>query len=358
MTKPLYGGGSPNTFTAIGFSNSIVDLPFTCATVNQFVMVGGGDSNGFPQSAVRWSAIGDPTDWPTPGTDDARAKQAGEESLPNQFGVVTAVSGGDFYGYIFQERAITKATYVGGDIVFGFDTFEESRGCWEYNRRTNVDDMVFFESEFGYHMLQNDQIADIGRGVVDETYPPQKTLAGSGTHGQANQQNVVANQALDCVFFESQNLCYNYKTGQWSRLPAYSGKTFVQIDDASGIVGMIEITATGGKLFDQDGGTAQTATLETNSADLSQGGRSVINSVRPHINGGTTAVRVGVQDALSDSVTYSTGTALNSRTGASNFRGADNKPEGKFVRTEYVITGGFTTALGADIEFSSSGGNT
>ena len=72
--------------------------------------------------------------------------------------------------YVFQERAITKGTYVGGDIVFAFDTFEEGRGCVRPGRFVQVDDKVFFESLHGFHMIENDQVIDIGYGVTDDSY--------------------------------------------------------------------------------------------------------------------------------------------------------------------------------------------
>ena len=159
MTKAVYA--QTGDFTAT------TPNAFTCATVRDFVVVGGLSTDLY---AVQWCAIGDPTDWPTPATDDARAKQSGKQSFPNRFGYVTAIAGNDFYGYVFQERAVTKMTYVGSETVFAFDTFEEGRGCAEYNRIARVDDVVFFESEFGRHMLQNDQIIDIGFGVTDASY--------------------------------------------------------------------------------------------------------------------------------------------------------------------------------------------
>ena len=161
MTKPsppVYEPGAVTVVTPKGVS---------CATINQFVVIADAE-NPFN---VRWCAIGDPTDWPTPNTDDARAKQAGAQTMRNELGIVTAVSGGDFFGYVFQERGISKMTYVGGDVVFAFDTFEEARGCVAYNRRVAVDDAVFFQSDEGYHVLTDGQIRDIGFGRVNDSYP-------------------------------------------------------------------------------------------------------------------------------------------------------------------------------------------
>ncbi len=160
MTKQTYTTPSGGAFTTAG------EAARGCATVRDFVFI----LINSDRFAVRWNNIGDITTWATPGTDAARAAQAGKQTFPNHFGEVTGVVGNDFYAYIFQERAISKASYVGGDVVFTFDIFEEGRGCHKLNRFARVDDKVFFESEFGYHMLENDQIVDIGRGSVDKTY--------------------------------------------------------------------------------------------------------------------------------------------------------------------------------------------
>jgi hypothetical protein len=140
----------------------------TCVgTVRDFVVVGGLSSDRY---GVQWCAIGDPTDWPTPGTDDARAKQAGSQTFPSKFGWVLGVAGNDFFMYVFQQNAITKGTYVGGDVVFSFDTFEEGRGLRTQGMMAEIDDLILFQSDRGYHALENDQIADIGHGIVDDSY--------------------------------------------------------------------------------------------------------------------------------------------------------------------------------------------
>lgn len=135
--------------------------------INNFIVIGSLTTNRY---AVQWCAVGDPSDWPAPATDDARSKQSGLQSFPPQYGPVTAIGSGDFFGYVFQERGITKAQYVGGDVVFSFDTFEEDRGCVRAGRMEQVDDKHFFESDKGFHMLEHDQIADIGYGIVDDSF--------------------------------------------------------------------------------------------------------------------------------------------------------------------------------------------
>lgn len=165
MTKPTAPSDNPSEGNSYTVPTAPVGL--CCATVRDFVVVGGLNTDRF---SIQWSAIGDPTDWPIPDTDDARSKQSGTQSFPTEFGWVTGLSGNDFYMYIFQQRAISKGTYVGGDVVFSFDIFEEDRGCIRHGMIHTIDDMVVFESDRGRHILQNDQIMDIGFGMTDDSY--------------------------------------------------------------------------------------------------------------------------------------------------------------------------------------------
>ncbi len=138
-----------------------------CTKFRDFVVVGAPSTDRY---SIRWSAIGDPTSWPTPNTEAARIVQAGSQTFPSEHGWVTGLAGNDFYMYIFQERAISKGTYVGGDVVISFDVFEEDRGCVRAGRMVQVDDAVFFQSDRGFHKLEGDQIVDIGYGLVDDSY--------------------------------------------------------------------------------------------------------------------------------------------------------------------------------------------
>jgi hypothetical protein len=308
-----------------------------CGRIGQFVLL----SQASDEYTVQWCAIGNLASWPTPATDAARAVQAGQETLNAEYGVITGIVGNEFFGFVFQKRAITKFTYVGGDVVWVVETFETSRGCVDYNRFSRVDDTVYFESEFGYHAVEGAQIVDIGHGSVDDSYTP--TLG-------SFQRTVAANPSLQTIFFEQNNVAFNYKTGQWVLQSSLSGTPYYPIDLANGVVGQIVYSGTAVQLQDSTNGVDEDATLTTLATDLNQGGRAVVNGVRPLINGGSSTVRIGNQDGLSDTVTWSSGASINSRTKYANMRA-----EGRFLRTEVVITGGFETLMGADIDFANQG---
>jgi len=178
----------------------------------------------------------------------------------------------------------------------------------------------------------------------------------AGAPSQIQQTNVVANRARHLIFFENEGLAYNYKTDQWSLVSAYAGYGFFTVNDKTVDIGLIVFSSGSVDLQEQStSAVAQTATFTTGAIDLNKGGRCIVNGIRPLSNGGTHALRVGTQDSESASVTWCTGTSVNSRSGYSNFRNASNPPEGKYVRGEVTITGGFTTFTGAEVDYASAG---
>jgi len=156
------GGG----YTVIPTTDtSIYGLCITQA--RDFVILGGMSTDRY---LIRWSAIGDETDWPTPATDDARSKQSGSQQFPTKYGWVTGLAGDDFSMLVFQENAIWEANYVGGDIVWSFRLLSEDIGCVRQGRLLKVHDFVVFQSNNGYHVISQGQINNIGFGKVDDSY--------------------------------------------------------------------------------------------------------------------------------------------------------------------------------------------
>jgi hypothetical protein len=318
----------------------VVPDAVVCGTIGKFVLV----SLLSDQFSVQWCAIDDPTDWPTPETDDARSKQAGKETLNPEYGFVTGITGNEFYGYVFQQGAITKFTYVGGDIVFSVDTFETTRGCLGYNRFVRVGNTVFFESKFGRHSVTDGVVSDIGYGVTDDTHTPAES---------DNQRDVVSNIGIQTVFFQDGDLAYNYKTGQWTHLPAFNGNGYVSIEDQDAVIGQIVVNGDSIDYQISTGGVAQTAVVETGEFDLNVGGRTTISGVRPLLDkstGTSVTVLIGERDDQSEAVTYHTLSSENSRTGKH-----DGRVDGRYVRTKVMITGGFDTLTGADVDHVPSG---
>jgi hypothetical protein len=175
---------------------------------------------------------------------------------------------------------------------------------------------------------------------------------------QKEQKAVAINPSMKCVFFQSQALVYNYGTDQWTRIPVVASKRFFSVEDQDRVLGTIETSGTSVMIQDSDltASTAATITMTTADFELEPGFQSVVDGCRPITNGGSLqSIRIGVRDILSDTVSFATGTSLDTRTGFSGFRGGANPPTGAYHRAEFVFTGGLTTVSGAYFEFFRSG---
>lgn len=172
------------------------------------------------------------------------------------------------------------------------------------------------------------------------------------TLSATKQQNIAVNKARHLIFFEGSDIVYNYKTQQWTDCTAYTGIGMYSINSKGTNIGLVRFSSGSVDLQGQSTGfVAQTAIIATGATDPNKEGRAVINGVRPLVSGGSTVtVRVGVQDDIGGSVTYSSAITPHSRTGMAPFRS-----EGRYVRIEVTLAGGFTTVLGADIDFAPAG---
>ena len=136
--------------------------------INRFLVLGDLDQgSGAVPYKVQWSAIDDPTNWPTPGSATALSVESGEETLQSEHGAVTAIAGGQFWGLIFQKRAITRFTYVGGRVVFQIDNFERSRGCWCPRSHVQVGNISYFFAHDGVYATDGQAVIPIGEGRVN-----------------------------------------------------------------------------------------------------------------------------------------------------------------------------------------------
>jgi len=172
--------------------------------------------------------------------------------------------------------------------------------------------------------------------------------------GQVKQQNIAVNKARHLIFFEGTEVCYNYKTQQWTHIPAYLDFGFYSMVGGNAKafdIGLVRFSSGSVDLQAQANTfVQQTAIFTTGAPNINQGGRSVVNGVRPIVNGGTYSLRVGVQDDIDDAVSFSSATVINTRSNMANFR-----EEGRYHRAELTITGGFTTANGVDVDFTPTG---
>jgi hypothetical protein len=364
--------GSASNFSTHGSAPNARQI----GVINRFLMLGDIDQgSGAVPYAVQWSSIDDPLDFPTPGTSTARAEQAGEQFLQAEHGAVTAIAGGQFWGLVFQKRAITRFSYVGGDIVFQIDNFERSRGCWAPRSHIQVGNISYFFSHDGVCATDGQVLQQIGNGRVDRWV--------TNRLNQGGLENVTAgvDWANKCIYWlfptvsdspdtiliyslvrnrfayaeqEGQILFQSFSEGtdldSMDTLYPSLDDLGLSLDSSIWQGGVPTIMGFDGDQLGEFNGTSPTAIFETGERDENPFGRIFVRGVRPLLTGNPTAVTVALatrdtQDNASR--TFGTDTARTTRTGVCDFR-----TQGRFISSRLTVTGGFDRAmgLGFDVE--------
>lgn len=345
--------------------------------LRNFLMVGSLDQSStlYPYK-VQWSAIGDGSNWPSPGTAAAEEVQSGEQALDAQWGEVTAIRGAD-YAIIFQEKAITRATYIGAPIVWQFDTVDNERGCITAGSAVQVGRLVYFWASDGIYVTDGSGASKpIGHGKVDRWLSSARNdeslYSVSGAHDPTRKLVIWSFRSTESASNDTL-LIYNYAEDKFTygkisveRLfsATTAGVTLDGLDSYSAVLEDLEASLdspvwqgggsyfgaiSAGNLYDFSG-SALEATIETGEAALNPGKKAFVRAVKP-ICDGTLSVSVGTRKTQADSVTWAVERAVQSDTGFAYFR------ENAFYhRVRVKISGGFTDAQGIELAAGASGG--
>jgi hypothetical protein len=135
------------------------------ARIRDHVVLGNLSTNAY---AVQWGEIGDPECWPTPLSSLALASEAGLQENPKELGVVTDLVGGEKFGLVFQVSGITRMTYVGGNLVYQFDTFERSRGTGFQSSAIMVSGYCYYASSLGIFRTDGYVVEDLSTGLIQD----------------------------------------------------------------------------------------------------------------------------------------------------------------------------------------------
>lgn len=354
-------GGSPPKARHIG-------------VIGAFVLLGYTDDATYGPHRVQWPAIDDPTDWQTPGSAGAAAVQAGAENLNPAYGPITHIANGEEWGLVFQQRGITRFTYVGGNIVFQVQTFERERGAWYPNGVAQVGNLTYFAAYDGFYATDGVNVVPIGSGKVnrwfnnqvDATYPERVTAAVD-----------LVNKTISWAFPGADSssgtpnkiLMFNFMTNRWSYGSQtceliYTGKssgyTLEGLDSISSSIDALTLTldsaawAGGAPVLSgfytdhkagEFTGSAQDAVIETTEANINRGGQAFVRGVKPLVTGSpTVTVQMGTRSAQSGTVSWSSASSPHARTGIANFRS-----RAFYHRARVNLTGGFDFASGVEV---------
>jgi len=182
---------------------------------------------------------------------------------------------------------------------------------------------------------------------------------------RSKQKNIVSNTARGLIFVEDDELCFNYLTGQWTRVPAYDGLGLFSISDDEADIGVNRFSGTAVDLQKQrTSAPQQDALVQTAEADINVGGKAQITGIRPLISSGDAYARAGVRDSLNETartneLTYSE--ALSNWSGiTTNVTITDNDavaPNGTTTATKIEATATASTNFAEDVSSVGDGTN-
>lgn len=338
-------------------------------TVREFLVVGNtsDSTDGAVPHRVRWAGQGTTTDWAV-----SSVTQADYQDLDASKGWVRQVVGGA-YGIIFQEKAITRMTYVGSPLVFQFDQVESGRGTNSPNSVVKVGSNIFYLGENGFYVFDGESSIPIGANKIDKTF---YSDFNESYQDRVYGVNDPINKLIIWLYAGSNSIggipdkliLYNYSTNKWAHAEINAeclvrtlaeGYTLDTMDSYNSSIDAISISMdsrfwTGGASllagFDSNHkmatftGAALTAKIETGEHEIHKGRKTHLQRIRPVIDGGATTIQIGKRNRLSDTVSW--GNEISLLTDGS----AGVRDTSRYQRIRVNISSGFSFAQGVDIE--------
>lgn len=312
-------------------------------TVRDFVVLGDvTDASGNHPYRVQWSGLANATKWPTPLTQDARASQSGYQDCYSDYGKVQFIAEGEEFGLIFQERGIVRMSYVGGDVVFSFFTFERKRGLAARKGAAQIGDQVYFLSGDGFYATNGQDVRPIGYGVVNRWF--------LSACADLSKVRCAADASTQCVYWSfpstASGVCdrvivYNFAENQWSYAEDTTYGLFQGLDASSHVPQAFDVNAKLGYFT----GSQLAGELQTKNFRLQPSMRSHVKAARV-LADDAAQVSVSATSVDDDALAFTAYASRNARSGSVPLR------SNGYIHAFKALLGPNTTyAQGMEVDF-------
>lgn len=299
------------------------------AIVRDFVVL--ANTSNSPDE-VYWSGFNDSEGWDI-GTNQCDSQQLLED------GFIQAITGGEV-GYIFQDRAITRMTYVGPPLIFQFDKIEVLHGVASPASVVRVGNIVYALGNDGFFSFDGTQSTPISAEKLDrwflDNFAPSTyafVTAGADPVHKLIYWGFVSNDSPDPTMPDTV-LIYNTVANKFTYAKVNHEIIYPALSEATSIeqVGALYATledvpvsldsrAFAGGAFQLNGfddthslgtfdGPALEATLESTVFEPNEGMRSVINNTRPLTDSANATVTINAYDRLANAPTQTATAAM------------------------------------------------
>lgn len=298
----------------INYETGALTLTFSTAP-----SMGNQISARYTQSAtyrVQWPAIGDPTNWPIPFTQEAIAFQSSYQDLDPDLGEVMFIAGYPLYAVIFQRFGITRAGYIGGAPVFSFATYERKHGLVCLGGAVQVGPITHFLADDGFWSTDGANVVPIGTATDNSAGIDNWFWANVNTAALARIRSGYDAQKRCAVWaiptgsntLPDTLLIYNVLAQKWTRAAVASECVWTTDNGTDGDPATRQTLG----VFDQShvpntlSGTALTGYLESCDLFFVDGNTRFTSGARAHINcTDTPTMKIGTRNNLQSAVTYS-----------------------------------------------------
>lgn len=367
----------PVQYYDIGSSSTFDDLAGSppqarhIAVVRDFVVLG---NTATSPNQIVWSGFNNSAQW------TAGINQSDAQTLQD-YGAVQKIIGGES-GVIFQQRAITRMTYVGPPLYFQFDTIEIDRGLVAPGAICPIGNSAFYKALDGFYSFDPvNGSQPIGNAKFDAWFathlePGTEHLISSAIDPQNKLAvfSFVSTDATDSTRPDTL-LYYNWATKEatYAKLAhemIYRALTEgVTLEQLSAIFSNIETVpdsfdsakwtggnsylaafTTGHQLAGFSGSTLAAA-METSDQEPVPGRRSLVTNIRPLCDTSSAMATVRSRERFAD-------TMVNTNTSSMQSNGdIPLLSSGRFHRASITIPAGtaWTYATGLDIDAQDDG---
>lgn len=345
--------GTLSTMTAVT-GVTTPNSPAFIWKIGRFLVIGNlGAATGRP-STIQWSAIDQPTNFPTPNSATAIATQSGEQILDVLDGEVVGGFAGDQHGVIYQTGAITRMTYVGPPVVFQFDKIDQKKGSIRKRGWANSGQTGYFLGSDGFYKTDGVNVIPFGEGRIDKTFlsrldtdsaPGSVTATAQvETAFDLQNRNIIWSFPQSATVYANRVFCFNIDRDRWTSADQIM-RTFIEPSVSLSTDGLYAFNSS--NVLCKFNGAPGTATITTGDLELNPGGRAFVSGIKPNIESSGTApvttVRLGSRSDLGTAPSFTATTVPTTRTGFADFR-----VDAKYHRAETQIVGNFDKATGVE----------
>lgn len=332
-----------------GSSSVFADLNTTDAPRCRYLLTAKGfvvclntvdTTDGAVPERVRWSEQFVPDSFPTPGTSAALAAQSDYQDLTGDggwiMGGVTGLQGADFV--VVQERALWRAVYVGGQVIFQFDQIEGARGTPAPGSIAQAGGLFWFLGEEGFYECNGVAARPIGNNQVDKSFFQE--LDQSALHRITSAVDPINKIVLWGIPTGGSNCdviyAYKWDSGKWSRISGITveillrslsfGLSLEDLDNISSSIDALTLSLdsrvyTGGRLllsaFDSSHrlcyftGSNLAAMVETTEVQPIPGKRATITQAWPLTDGGSPTITPVTRNIQTETETVGSAVSMN-----------------------------------------------